>query len=158
MEVLHVSCRHWILSLYKIEWTRDLCEVSFIRALIPFTGLISHDLTISQRLHLIISLALRVRFSTKEFWEGTNMQIIGEYISKGNGITISKRYLYSHIDYSLFISDNMDDPGGQYDEWKPVTESQIWSHFYMVDFSWHPYNFWSSVGIKKMQRIKKQNP
>ena len=61
------------------------------------------------------------------------------------------------IAYSLMIT--WMNPGGQYNEWsKPITESQIWSHFYMVDFSWHPYNFWSSVGIKKMQKIKKQNP
>ena len=51
-----------------IQGARELCGVSFIRTLINSRGLHSHELSTSQRPHILIPSPLGVRMSPYEIW------------------------------------------------------------------------------------------
>ena len=61
-----------------MEGARDLSEVSFIMALIPFMRVLSHDLITSQRPPPPDTIALGIRISTRKFGADINIQSIAD--------------------------------------------------------------------------------
>jgi len=61
-----------------VEGAREFSGTFLLRALIPLTTVQSHDLSTSQRPHLLILITLGLRISASKFGGDTNIETIAE--------------------------------------------------------------------------------